>query len=407
MFKKLFLATLILFLPTVALTGCGTDEPENPSQVSPDNPNAPNEDKEKKVTIKADGTTSDGTFFQRIDDDTFMLNYVKYCIVNDHVEVCGYDKDEIEHSLNGQVEIYSTIEIDNKTYYVKAIGDYAFQNCTSLNEINIPYTVTSIGSYAFFKCTSLIRVNIPMGVTEIKMCAFYECSLLSNIDIPKSVKKIGRQAFGYCFSLEEINIPGSVNIIGDFAFDSCTSIKRVNIEEGVKIIGCRSFGLCSSLKEINIPGSVSMINEGAFFNCASLTHVDIPDGVKEIRYNAFASCENLISISLPSTLERFNKMDQNLYSYFRDGCNYYYFKYIYIKSLIPPELEIISSGEYSTEFMNGGIHIFVPQTAIQKYVNSIWKRIRIKWDDNNVAIIGVDTETFDFKEYLKNQGVYE
>lgn len=314
MFRKLFLATLILFLPTVALTGCGTDEPENPSQVSPDNPNAPNEHKEKKVTIKADGTTSDGTFFQRIDDDTFMLNYVKYCIVDDHVEVCGYDKDEIEHSLNGQVEIYSTIEIDNKTYYVKAIGDYAFQNCTSLNEISIPYTVTSIGSYAFFKCTSLIRVNIPMGVTEIKMCAFYECSLLSNIDIPKSVKKIGRQAFGYC--------------------------------------------------------------------------------------------KNLISISLPSTLERFNYVDENISFPYRSNINDYYFKYIYMKGHNPPELEIIS-GAIKTSFMNAGIHIFVPQAAIQKYVNSIWSNIRIKWDDNNVTIIGVDTETFDFKEYLKKQGVYE
>lgn len=406
MFRKLFLATLILFLPTVALTGCGTDEPENPSQVSPDNPNAPNEHKEKKVTIKADGTTSDGTFFQRIDDDTFMLNYVKYCIVDDHVEVCGYDKDEIEHSLNGQVEIYSTIEIDNKTYYVKAIGDYAFQNCTSLNEISIPYTVTSIGSYAFFKCTSLVRVNIPMGVTEIKMCAFYECSLLSNIDIPKSVKKIGRQAFGYCFSLEEINIPGSVNIIGDFAFDSCTSIKRVNIEEGVKKIENRSFSLCSSLKEINIPGSVSIINEEAFFGCPSLRHVDIPEGVKEIRYSAFSNCKNLISISLPSTLERFNYVDENISFPYRSNINDYYFKYIYMKGHNPPELEIIS-GAIKTSFMNAGIHIFVPQAAIQKYVNSIWSNIRIKWDDNNVTIIGVDTETFDFKEYLKKQGVYE
>ena len=72
----------------------------------------------------------------------------------------------------------------------------------------------------------------------------------------------------------------------------------------------------------------------------------------------------------------------------------------------PPELEIIS-GAIKTSFMNAGIHIFVPQAAIQKYVNSIWSNIRIKWDDNNVTIIGVDTETFDFKEYLKNQGVYE
>lgn len=77
-----------------------------------------------------------------------------------------------------------------------------------------------------------------------------------------------------------------------------------------------------------------------------------------------------------------------------------------MKGLIPPEFEIIY-GDHKTTFKYDGIHIFVPQTAIGEYVNSMWNHIGPNRYDNNVSIIGVDTETFDFKEYLKKQGVYE
>lgn len=50
------------------------------------------------------------------------------------------------------------------------------------------------------------------------------------------------------------------------------------------------------------------------------------------------------------------------------------------------------------------IQIFVPEQALKAYQSSSWSS-----DERGTLnkIIGVDTETFDFKEYLKKQGVYE
>ncbi len=62
---------------------------------------------------------------------------------------------------------------------VTAIGDSAFEKCTSLTSVTLPNSVTSIGNYAFEKCTSLISVIIPYSVTSIGYGAFDSCISLA------------------------------------------------------------------------------------------------------------------------------------------------------------------------------------------------------------------------------------
>ncbi|MBR6109290.1 MAG: leucine-rich repeat protein [Clostridia bacterium] len=156
---------------------------------------------------------------------------------------------------------------------VTSIGDFAFEECTSLTSISIPDSVTSIGDYAFSGCTSLTSITIPNSVVEIGWYAFLYCTSLTSITIPNSVVEIWWYAFYGCTSLTSITIPDSVTSIGEGAFCECTSLTSITIPDSVTGIGLYAFGDCTSLTSITIPDSVTSIGGSAFYGCTSLTTV--------------------------------------------------------------------------------------------------------------------------------------
>ena len=230
-----------------------------------------------------------------------------------------------------------TVKIQNG---VTSIGDYAFDNCTSLTSIEIPSGVTSIGDGAFAYCTSLTSIEIPSGVTSIRDYAFDNCTSLTSIEIPSGVTSIGNSAFKNCTSLASIEIPSSVTSIGNEAFAYCTNLTSIEIPSGVTSIENYAFSNCTSLnsinvdkdnqsyssedgilfdkekkklitypagkkeKEYNIPSSVTSIGAGTFYGCRSLTRIEIPSSVTSIECLAFYGCTSLTSIEIPSSVTR-------------------------------------------------------------------------------------------------------
>lgn len=74
-------------------------------------------------------------------------------------------------------------------------GEGAFQNCISLESINLPEELISIGEYCFRNCPKLTSINLPDKVTTIGRFAFIECPSVKSIQIPASVTTIEEQAF--------------------------------------------------------------------------------------------------------------------------------------------------------------------------------------------------------------------
>ncbi len=155
----------------------------------------------------------------------------------------------------------------------------------------IPSSVTSIGNYAFENCSSLTSITIPSSETSIGNYAFYSCSSLTSITIPSSVTSIGDWAFSYCSSLTSITIPSSVTSIGSGVFSGCSSLTSIDIPTSVTSIGSSAFYGCSSLTSITIPSSVTSIGEEAFYYCSSLTSITIPSSVTSIGDYAFYGCD--------------------------------------------------------------------------------------------------------------------
>ena len=136
-----------------------------------------------------------------------------------------------------------------------SVGDFVFDDCTSLHSITIPDSVTSIGNGAFWQCESLTSITIPDGVTSIGDEAFFLCVSLTDVTIPNSVTSIGNGAFYVCKSLTSITIPDSVTSIGDLAFGGCTNLTSVTIPYSVNSIGEQVFYRCRCLTSIKIAAS--------------------------------------------------------------------------------------------------------------------------------------------------------
>lgn len=238
-------------------------------------------------------------------------------------------------------------------YAITSIGHWAFYQCASLNEINIPNSVISIGEYAFSGCNALKEINIPYGVISIGNYACYKSTYLEKISISDSVTSIGMSAFGYCTSLKEINIPDSVTSIGSSAFESCMSLKTITLPDSVTSIANWTFNGCIALEEINIPDSVTSIGISAFSGCNSLSGITIPDSVTSIGSSVFAFCSSLNEIIIPDSITSINSFT------FR-GCTS--LDTIYLMSETPASLGV-DVFLYCSSLSN----IYVPSSSVDLY----------------------------------------
>jgi hypothetical protein len=74
---------------------------------------------------------------------------------------------------------------------VKAIKYQAFYGCSQLSIANLGEGLEEIGEAAFFECTSLNEITNLSAVKTIKKEAFYRCSQLTIVTLGEGLKEIG------------------------------------------------------------------------------------------------------------------------------------------------------------------------------------------------------------------------
>lgn len=247
-------------------------------------------------------------------------------------------KSNTEYSVPNGIQIIGEYAFENNSTLksirlpgsVIMLSEYAFTGCKSLADISIPDTVASIGNSVFRYCEGLKEISLPESITSIGSCAFIGCSGLEKIILPKKVVSIGNFAFWDCTGIKEITLPESITSVGFCPFRGCSNLvvtisddhpalemidgvlinkqdksliwyppekegTAYEIPQGIQTIGGYAFS-DSKLETILIPDSVKEIEEGAFGNCKSLHDITIPGSVDNIGDQAFLWCTDLRSV---------------------------------------------------------------------------------------------------------------
>lgn len=207
-----------------------------------------------------------------------------------------------------------------------------------------------------------VRLVLGAGVTTIGDYAFYECDSLTEAELPSGCTDLGIGSFGSCDRLERIGFGNSLQMIGGYAFSGCAALRQVGaFPSTLKKIDMCAFGGCASWNdELELPSGLTYVGSYAFMGCEGLNGtLSIPDSVTTIGTGAFNSCSGLIGMRFPESMTKMRTFS---------GCSSV--KKIYFLSETPPELEIDITGTHSFSDLTGLEIIYVPSGCGEAYNTS-------------------------------------
>lgn len=115
---------------------------------------------------------------------------------------------------------------------------------------------------------NLTSVILPNSVTEIGQQAFDNCSSLENIALPQ-VKSIGDYAFRGCAKLKQLDVSYAEQIKSG-AFSGCTNLTELSLNGKLLTIERDTFANCANLKKVVLNGA-AVIDQSAFSNSSNVT----------------------------------------------------------------------------------------------------------------------------------------
>ncbi len=231
------------------------------------------------------------------------------------------------------ITVPASVILGNVEYTVTEIADQAFENCSTLQSIQLPNTLTAIRYMAFGHCSALKELAMPPQLTTVENWTFESCTSLEKVEFSPALTFLGYHAFDGCTALEEATLPDSLEEILSHTFNGCTMLKSVRLPKNLKALGESAFMECKSLVYIPLPDSLTELSSTVFSLCSSLTDVTIPASIKSIGIGTFDSCSSLRNLYVltptPPTAYKssFNRLDANKVKVYVPESSLYSFRY--------------------------------------------------------------------------------
>jgi len=266
-----------------------------------------------------------------------------------------------------QVDLSKIHEADGFSGNVAAIDDCVFTNSIKLQSVKLSDRLHKIGESAFRNCDSLEEIDFTsLRDLEIGKSAFKGCSKLKSVDLSHA-KKVDEDAFSECEQLTVATLNGEIgrnafyktsienvdyiaespylrdgafwctkslrtfriqgkftNDLGDSAFYGCENLQEAgpfvapwtlfNENERMLKIGAYAFNACDALESVRFVGAWDTSTAiGAFWSCRSLREIDL-DVKGTVIPSCFArKCERLERVAHS---ERFTSVGEEAF----EGC---------------------------------------------------------------------------------------
>lgn len=220
---------------------------------------------------------------------------------------------------------------------LKRLGQYAFESCTSLEDVVFKGDQLQTVETYCFQGTHLHEVKLPDSVTAIGDYAYSSIGdALTSVTLPSSLTGLGSHAFTGAH-ISELSVPDSCRLIGSSAFSKCTKLSTLSFGAGLTSIGTSAFSDTYGLEgqDIVVPSELKQLGKSCFESCyaksfdlsktklieispytfkfASLERISLPQTLRAIGTQAFRACSKLSTLSIPSNVTKIAE-DAFLYS---------------------------------------------------------------------------------------------
>ncbi|KAK8840106.1 hypothetical protein M9Y10_031043 [Tritrichomonas musculus] len=196
------------------------------------------------------------------------------------------------------------------------IDDFAFQKCDKLIKFKANATTSCvIGNFAFYNCSFLEEVEIAKNAEHVSFGeSCFMNSTIRNFVVPNNLKVIPKNCFKSCQKLKNVQIEEESNVtrFSREAFAN-SSIKSIFIPSKTEIVDISCFEKCKKLQKVTFSSNLiaCSLKEKAFY-MSGLKELVISHAINKINFACFEMCKELINVSFDEET-KLKKIEKNVF----------------------------------------------------------------------------------------------